>query len=66
MQEGIVTKRADRKRTQRVVVLMSPDEVRMIEDWMFAQRIKSLGDAVRRLSAAGLRVNREEGVNCHD
>lgn len=43
------------KKTERVIVLMSPEEVRAIEDWMFANRLKSQAEAVRRLVQRGLR-----------
>ena len=54
-----MTKRSDRRRTERVLVLMSRQEVEEIRAWMQETDNKSFGDAVRRLSAVGLRVERE-------
>lgn len=34
---------------QRVVTMMTPGELSAIDDWMFAHRIKSRGEAIRRL-----------------
>lgn len=48
------------KKTERVIVLMSPEEVRAIEDWMFAHRLKSQAEAVRRLVQRGLRSTEPE------
>lgn len=58
-----VTKRADNKRTKRVLVLMSSEDVAEIRGWMIRTGTKSFGDAVRRLSAVGLRVENEGAKN---
>ena len=34
---------------QRVVVMMSQSELQAIDDWMFANRLRSRGEAIRRL-----------------
>lgn len=34
---------------QRVVTMMSPSELEAIDDWMFKNRIRSRGEAIRRL-----------------
>lgn len=43
---------------QRVVTMMSPSELEAIDDWMFGHRIRSRGDAIRRLTAAGLALDK--------
>ncbi len=54
-----MTKRATQKRTERVVVLMSPQDMEAIRSWMMKNQNKSFGDAVRRLSVIGLQFERE-------
>lgn len=39
---------------QRIIVLMTPSEVEAIDEWGFANRIRSRGDAIRRLCIAGM------------
>lgn len=39
---------------QRVVTMMSPSELEAIDDWMFKNRIRSRGEAIRRLTRVGL------------
>jgi len=39
----------DELRSERVTVMMTPSEVTAIDDWSFARRIRSRGEAVRRL-----------------
>lgn len=39
---------------QRVVTMMSPSELEAIDDWMFKSRIRSRGEAIRRLCQIGL------------
>lgn len=40
---------ADELKDQRVVTMMSPSELEVIDDWMFKSRIRSRGEAIRRL-----------------
>src|ERR1051325_11645669 len=42
------------RRTERVPLLMTPSEVKALDDWAFANRIRSRGEAIRRLMEAGL------------
>ena len=42
---------------QRVVTMMSPSELEAIDDWMFKNRIRSRGEAIRRLTAAGVELD---------
>ena len=45
---------------QRMVIMMSKAEIDLIDDWMFSQRIRSRGEAVRRLVTAGMLKNLKE------
>jgi hypothetical protein len=42
-------------KTERVTTLMSVAEVTVIDDWAFANRIRSRGEAIRRLIELGLK-----------
>ncbi|TIQ86457.1 MAG: hypothetical protein E5X38_16030 [Mesorhizobium sp.] len=48
---------ADDLKDQRVVTMMSPAELRAIDDWMFDNRIRSRGEAIRRLCQIGVAAN---------
>lgn len=43
---------------QRVVTMMSPSELEAIDDWMFKNRIRSRGEAIRRLCQVGIDFDR--------
>lgn len=43
---------------QRVVTMMSPSELEAIDDWMFKNRIRSRGEAIRRLCHVGMEYDR--------
>lgn len=51
---------ADEKelKDQRVPIMMKPSELEAIDDWMFGRRIRSRGEAIRRLTAAGLALDK--------
>ena len=40
---------------QRIPIMMTVAEVKAIDDWRFANRVNSRGEAVRQLVAAGLK-----------
>lgn len=44
----------DQLKTERVTIMMSPEEVAAIDDWSFQRRIRSRGEAIRQLIALGL------------
>lgn len=48
---------ADELKDQRVPIMMSPSELKALDDWMFANRIRSRGEAIRRLCQVGLLAN---------
>lgn len=43
---------------QRVVTMMTPSELETIDDWMFRNRIRSRGEAIRRLCQIAIAVDR--------
>ena len=45
---------ADEQKTERVQLLMTPAEVRAIDDWSFEHRVRGRSEAIRRLIEAGL------------
>jgi hypothetical protein len=44
----------DELKDQRIPIMMTPSEVKAIDDWMWANRIRSRGEAIRRLCKVGL------------
>lgn len=42
------------KKTVKFQMMMSPSEIEDIENWMFANRIKSRAEAIRRLVAMSM------------
>jgi hypothetical protein len=53
---------ADEIRDQRVPILFTASELKEVDDWSFAQRIRSRGEAIRRLIALGLKAAAAEGA----
>ncbi len=47
---------AEEIKDQRIVVLMTPSELEEIDEWSFAKRIRSRGEAIRRLCQMGLAI----------
>jgi hypothetical protein len=43
-------------KNQRVPVMMTSSELKAVDDWSFEQRIRSRGEAIRRLIALGLKA----------
>ena len=43
-------------KTERITTMMTPSEVKVIDDWAFANRIRSRGEAIRRLIETGLKA----------
>lgn len=48
---------AEELKDQRVVTMMSPSELKAIDDWGFANRIRSRAEAVRRLCRIALEAD---------
>lgn len=49
----------DEQKTERFNMFMSPSEMKAIDDWAWANRIRSKSDAVRRLVQTALHVDGE-------
>jgi len=49
-------------KSERVTTMMTPSAVNAIDDWSFAQRIRSRGEAVRRLIEMGLETANRKPV----
>lgn len=47
-------KPVDELLNQRLVVMMSRAEIDAIDDWMFARRIRSRGEAIRQLCRSSI------------
>ena len=41
----------DQRKDRRVALMMSAEELKRLDDWMFSQRIRSRAEAIRRLIA---------------
>lgn len=46
----------DELKTERVQLMMSPSEVKAIDDWSFENRIRGRAEAIRRLIELGLKA----------
>lgn len=47
-------------KTERVTILLTPSELKAIDDWSFAQRIRSRGEAIRRLIEFGMETAKQK------
>ncbi|WP_313760194.1 hypothetical protein [Rhizobium sp.] len=47
-------KPTDTLKDQRVPIMMSEEELKTLDDWMFENRIRSRGEAIRRLLQMGI------------
>ncbi|WP_157080840.1 hypothetical protein [Methylobacterium variabile] len=44
----------DELKDQRIPIMMTPSEVKAVDDWMFENRIRSRGGAIRSLVSRGI------------
>lgn len=51
---------------QRIPIMMTPSEVEAIDDWMFKNRIRSRGEAIRRLCKLSLLTERSDTTKAVD
>lgn len=55
---------ADELKSERVTTMMTPSELKDIDDWSFENRVRSRGEAIRQLIQLGLEaakaVSRDE------
>ena len=49
---------ADDPKTERVQLMMTPAEVKAVDDWSFKNRIRGRSEAIRQLIEAGLKTNK--------
>ena len=47
---------ADELKSERVQIVMSPSELKELDDWSWEQRIRSRSEAIRRLIKLGLQA----------
>jgi hypothetical protein len=50
----------DAKRTVRVPLLLTQEEAKRLDDWQFANRLRTRSDAIRRLIELGLEAAKAE------
>lgn len=48
---------AEELKSERVTTMMTPSEVKAIDDWSFENRIRGRAEAIRRLIDAGLKAS---------
>lgn len=48
---------SDLKREERLQIMLSPDELRVIDDWRFDRRMPSRAAAIRELLKRGLKAD---------
>lgn len=48
-------------KSERVTTMMTPTEVKEVDDWSFQNRIRSRGEAIRRLIELGLEAAKKNG-----
>ena len=53
---------AEELKSERVTTMMTPSEVRAVDDWSFARRIRSRGEAIRQLIQIGLEAAKRNGA----
>lgn len=53
---------SEENKDQRIVVLMTPTESAAVDDWSFANKIRSKGEAIRRLCQIGLTYQAERSA----
>lgn len=59
---AILRRMSTEKRDEKVPVLFTSTELKELDDWSFGQRIRSRGEAIRRLIARGLQAERDDAA----
>lgn len=44
------------QKTERVQLMMTPSEVKLVDDWSFENRVRGRSEAIRRLIEIGLKA----------
>lgn len=52
---------AEEKKDQRVTLMMTLTELQRLDDWAFGHRIRSRGEAIRRLITAAITSDSQTG-----
>jgi hypothetical protein len=50
---------ADEFKTERITTMMTPSEVKSLDDWAFTNRIRGRSEAIRRLIQIGLAATKD-------
>jgi hypothetical protein len=50
------TMAGEERKTIRIPLLMTPSELSALDDWAFANRVRSRGESIRRLIEAGIKA----------
>jgi hypothetical protein len=51
---------AEEQKTERVQLLMTPSEVKVVDDWSFDTRVRGRSEAIRRLIELGLAAGEQK------
>ena len=57
---------SDEQKTERVQLLMTPSEVKAVDDWSFENRVRGRSEAIRRLLHAALSQRRPKALTKKD
>jgi hypothetical protein len=52
----------DDLKTERVTLMMTTSDLKRLDDWSFEMRIRSRGEAIRRLIDLGLNVSKRQRI----
>ncbi len=63
---AILRRMSTERRDEKVPVLFTASELKVIDDWSFARRIRSRGEAIRQLIQFGLEVTSENAAPSYD
>jgi len=53
------------KKTLKFQMMMSPADARLLDDWMFANRLRSRAEAIRRLVRLGIEADKAGNPDEH-
>ena len=56
----------DEQKTERVQLMMTPSEVKAIDDYSFAGRIRGRSETIRRLVQIGLKASKKDAAHGRD
>lgn len=56
----VMAEDSNEPKDQRVPIMMTRSELKAVDDWGFARRIRSRSEVIRRLVALGLKVKDEK------